>query len=396
MKVSKSLNILMILHMEWSRNLGAARVQLELAECFEAMGHYVEKFDYYDAFPKNQSDLSLKFLNVMKPKFSVKAKAFVQRNAHRFDIIDAHQGKLPFSKKELGFNGLLVARSVGLRALLNEYLEFERSQWPPKTKKMAIAQWLWSMKQKREQPDYLRSFQTCDLINLPNPDEVTYVRKVMGEGDKCVAFPFGLSQKRQQEFIRAIQPASVRLANKTIAFIGTWGPRKGAKDWAKIIQSVREKVEEAQFLFLGTIFKSELVLKDLNLTSSEGIEIVESYDSQDLPKLLGRATVGAFPSYMEGFGFAVLEKLAAGLPTVAYDIPGPRVMLSHLGQGFQVPLGDVEQFSVQLVKLLTLEADRYTHLSHQCIGIAKQFSWEEIARETLEIYTQKLETIRLS
>jgi hypothetical protein len=36
---------------------------------------------------------------------------------------------------------------------------------------------------------------------------------------------------------------------------------------------------------------------------------------------LSTATVGAFPSYVEGLTFAVLEKLAARVPTVACDAP---------------------------------------------------------------------------
>ena len=380
----------MVLHMPWNRNLGGSRVQLELAEQFQSMGHNVTKFDLHDAFGNERESRLSQFF---RPRFAQKAKEFIQANSHRFDIIDAHQGKLPFSKQELGFNGLLVARSVGLRALLDRYLEAEQKKWPPQKKKTAIANWIRSFKQKREQPDYLRSFQTCDLINLPNPDELTYVRDVMGEGDKCAVFPFGLSQKRQQEFKRAIAPTSQRLAHPTIAFIGTWGPRKGSKDWPHIVERIREQVPNARFLFLGTVFSSEVVLNDLNLASSEDIEIIPTYDSADLPKLLSDATVGAFPSYMEGFGFAVLEKLAAGLPTVAYDIPGPRVMLNHLDSDFQVPAGDTEQFSSQLIKLLQLEPDAYHQLSQNCLDIAQKFSWEDIAKQTLDTYTRNLAAI---
>jgi hypothetical protein len=46
------LQILMILHMPWNRNLGGSHVQLELAEEFRKLGHKVEKFDLYDAFPE--------------------------------------------------------------------------------------------------------------------------------------------------------------------------------------------------------------------------------------------------------------------------------------------------------------------------------------------------------
>ena len=38
------------------------------------------------------------------------------------------------------------------------------------------------------------------------------------------------------------------------------------------------------------------------------------YQPDALPQLLSDCTVAAFPSYVEGFGLAVVEQLAAGIP----------------------------------------------------------------------------------
>ncbi len=377
--------------MPWNRNLGGARVQLELADEFRAMGHEVEKFDYCDAFPQaNLSGLQTLIL----PSFSVKAKAFVQANAHRFDIIDAHQGNLPFSKQELGIKGLLVARSVGLYAFYDEFAKLEKAKWPPKSKKTRIGNWLRSWRSRQENPKCFRSLQTCDMINLPNQDELAYIRDVKGLGEKCFVFPFGLSHQRQQALAQAVEPAAVRLANKQVAFIGTWSTRKGARDWAEIMMRIKAKVPETHFLFLGTNFSAQTVLADLNLPACDWIRIIPYFDSEELPKFLSKVTVGAFPSYIEGFGFAVLEKLACGLPTVAYDVPGPREMLHHFERAFLIEPGNIEQFSNQIVKLLTLEEDSYSQLSQQCVEIAKIFDWQRIARETMDVYSSLLKDMK--
>ncbi len=379
----------MVLHMPWNRNLGGARVQLELAEEFQSLGHKVEKFDFNDAFPQYKPSPWAEFTRL---NFSVKAKAFVQANAHRFDIIDAHQGNLPFTKKELGFKGLLVARSVGLYALYDEFSKQENPKRPPQKIKTRLGNLLRLWKYKRDNFLYSYSLRTCDLINLPNYDELTYVRDVMGLGEKCRVFPFGLSQQRQIAFAQAIQPAEVRLANKQVAFIGSWGPRKGSQDWAEIIKHVKAEVPEASFLFLGTGFDTQKVLDDLNLPNCDWVQVVPDYDSDNLPKLLSKATVGAFPSYIEGFGFAVLEKLACGLPTVAYDVPGPREMLKYLDQSLMTPPGDIQKFSKQLVRLLNLKIYDYSQVSQKCIQVASNFSWVEIAKSTLYTYCKFLET----
>jgi glycosyltransferase involved in cell wall biosynthesis len=378
----------MILHMPWERNLGGSRVQLELAEEFQALGHEVEKFDYNDAFGQTNSS---RLAELARPSFSSKAKKFVQANAHRFDIIDAHQGNLPFIKQELGFKGLLVARSVGLYAFYEEFAKQEAIKYPSTKIKTQIGNWLRSWSKNRDIDYYFGSLQTCDLINLCNYDELTYIQEKLGLGDKCVVFPFGLSQKRKQAFVQAVQPATLRLANKQVAFIGSWGTRKGSKDWAEIIKRTRSQVPDARFLFLGTGFSAKTVLEDLNLPACDWIEIIPQYDSNELAKLLSGAMVGAFPSYIEGFPFAVLEKLACGLPIVAYDVPGPREMLRHLDSSFMVPLGDIESFSNKLVNLLKLDEFSYSQLSQCCVDIGKKFSWRRIAEETLDIYRKFLD-----
>ncbi len=386
--MNKPLRILMILHMPWSRNLGGSRVQLELADAFQAMGHQVEKFDYNDAFP--QVDPS-QFRYLIRPGFHIKAKAFVQANAHRFDIIDAHQGNLPFSKQELGFKGLLVARSVGLYAFYDEFTRLEKTKNPPQKLKTKLGNILRSRQGKRQILLYIRSLQTCDLINLPNHDELVYVRDVLELGKKCIVFPFGLSQKRHKAFNNAIKPVEIRLANKQIAFIGSWEPRKGSRDWAEIVMRVKKQVPEVRFLFLGTGFSAEKVLEELNLPTCNWIEVIPKYDSDELPNLLSGATVGAFPSYIEGFGFAVLEKLAAGLPTVAYDVPGPRETLRLLDESLLVSAGNVDQFAHKLVSIQDMELENYSNLTNKCLDIGSKFSWEEIAQQTLEIYYKFLE-----
>jgi glycosyltransferase involved in cell wall biosynthesis len=382
----------MINHTQWSRNLGAPRVQLELAEEFRKMGHVVDKFSYEDAFPYKQSKFEQ-----LTCDFSQKARAFIQKNGREYDVIEANQKDLPFSKKELRINGLLVVRSVGLIPLYQQFFEYEKVKWPEKTKQNWKSLAVKLISYPSVQRMYARvvpSMQVCDLINVANRDELAYVSETLGLGEKCVWFPFGLSKQRQLALESAVQPANIRLRNKEVAFIGVWNTRKGSKDWPEIIKRVRSQVPDVQFLFLGTSFSREYVLKDLNLLDNKGIKIIPNFDSDELPKLLSGATVGAFPSYIEGFGFAVLEKLACGLPTVTYDVPGPREMMHHLDHGWMVPAGNVAQLSERLVKWLSSSQEEYICASRRCIEVAKMFDWSEIAASTIAAYSEWLERIK--
>jgi len=181
-----------------------------------------------------------------------------------------------------------------------------------------------------------------------------------------------------------------------VAFIGAWNTRKGSRDWPEIVRRVRERVADARFLFLGTGLEQDRVLAGFAPGDREAVEVVPRYESGDLPGLLARATVGAFPGYLEGFGFSVLEKLAAGLPTVTYDAPGPRDTMSLLAVPSMVPAGDTAAFAARVADRLTLSPEGYGELSEDSLRAAARLSWREIARETRAAYVQRLTEVRRS
>jgi glycosyltransferase involved in cell wall biosynthesis len=400
------LRILMVIHTLWSRNLGGPRAQLELAEELRAIGHEVEKLSYEDVFPeaalsedagaprRGRAGTVLRLLRSNR-SFAARARAFLRSCPGRFDVVDANQTDLPFTKADLGFTGLLVARSVGL---IPSYYEFERMaarRWPePWTARRAAHTLLTLPATRRRLRDAGRSFRHADLINVSNQDDLAAVSGGMGYGDKVVAFPFGLSAARRQAFAARRAPAAERLASRTVAFIGTWNSRKGARDWPFIVRRVREHVPDARFLFLGTGLGRELVLRDFPVEERHGLEVVSAYESDELPDLLATAAAGAFPGYLEGFGFSVLEKLAAGLPTVTYDAPGPRDTMRRLDHPEMVPPGDLEAFAARLATLLRLTPEAWGERSADSTRAASCFRWEEIARQTAEVYRTRLEALR--
>ena len=96
--------------------------------------------------------------------------------------------------------------------------------------------------------------------------------------------------------------------------------------------------------------------------------------------------MGFFPSYLEGFPFAVLEMLAASLPVVAYDVPGPRMMLDR---DDLVAAGDADAMAGRIAALLRdplalIEAQREARRR------AERFRWEDIASSTASVYAERL------
>jgi hypothetical protein len=163
-----------------------------------------------------------------------------------------------------------------------------------------------------------RAIRHADLLNVPNETEAECLRAELGPKRPLLVQPYGLNAEQAHALLAAALPPDRRHANRKVSFVGMWSPRKGSRDWAQIIQVVRERVPGTQFCFLGTMVDEDVIRTELGPQVPEGaLKLVSSYQPEELPALLADSTLGAFPSYIEGFGLAVIEQLAAGLPTVA-------------------------------------------------------------------------------
>lgn len=391
--MDKPLRILAVVNVPWDPRLGAARVWIELTEEWCRAGHQVEKFCLTDAFPEPASSPAHSALRLLG--FPQRAARFIRENADRFDVVDALIGTLPFPKKSLGFRGLLVGRSVGLYHLYEKFERAAAKRWPVADKGKIFGRPFYWFFNQRAQSASRTALRHCDLLNLPNGDELKCVRDEIDAAKPAMVQPYGLRPERRKALVATAAPAQTRWEKKKIVFIGMWSPRKGSRDWPQIVREVRARVPAAQFLFLGTMIADTRVWNDLEMEPADFIEIVPQFDPDQLPRFLSDCTVAAFPSYVEGFGMAVVEQLAAGLPTVAYDAPGPRDILGgELAQGL-VPPGDAHRFSEVIGNFLTADFAVYQEMSARSVETAQRFSWPEIARATATEYQKHLEHVRV-
>src|SRR5687767_625700 len=389
--MDQPLHILAIVNVPWDPRLGAARVWIELTSEWRNAGHVVEKFCLTDAFPEPASSPALAAFRLLL--FPYRAARFVRQNAERFDVIDALVGTVPFSKKSLVFHGLLVARSVGLYRLYEKFERDAAEKWPPPSRGKLIGRPFYWFFARRARAASEASVRHCDLLNLPNSDELLCVRDEMQSAKPAIVQPYGLEPARRRALLDGAAPAETRWRKKKAVFIGMWSPRKGAKDWGEIIRRIQARVPDACFLFLGTMTDTKHVWNDLGFGAADFVEIVPQFNPDDLPRLLSDCAVGVFPSYVEGFGMAVVEQLAAGLPTVAYDAPGPRDILRDDLPELLVATGDVARFSETIVEIFERGPAPYQELSERSVRTAARFSWPTIAGDTVTEYRQKLQDV---
>jgi glycosyltransferase involved in cell wall biosynthesis len=181
----------------------------------------------------------------------------------------------------------------------------------------------------------------------------------------------------------------------TVAFVGTFDVRKGCLDFPALVRRVSDAVPEVRFRLLGTrgwLADEHEVRGCFPPKLRNHVEVVSTFAPDDLPRLLAPCSVGVFPSYWEGFGFGVLEMLAAGLPVIAYDAPGPPEMVPS---DWLVPPGDTAAMGKKVVDLLQSPESR-SEAGHEARSRAAQFRWDEIAERTAAAYQEAVDRRVLS
>jgi glycosyltransferase involved in cell wall biosynthesis len=387
----RPLRILAIVNLPWDSRLGASRVWIELAKEWTHAGHTVEKFCLTDAYPGPPASRAGSALRqVLFPR---KAAKYIRENGDRFDVIDCLIGVLPFAKSSLHFHGLIVARSVGLFRLYDRFLRQSAKLGPSPQKGRWFGHLFHRFIEWRARIDSERSVRTCDLLNVPNEDERRELAADPALHVHAIVEPYGLSDDFVEALAAAARPAERRLQSQKICFIGMWGPRKGSREWPQIMAAIWQQHPAAEFIFLGTMFGEAVVRSDLGAANDQRISCQPTFAEQDLPSLLADCALGIFPSQIEGFGLAVLEQLAAGLPTIAYDVPGPRQILQTQRARLLARVGDTIAIASRASEILSLPIPEYAKLSADCVEIARRYRWKEIADNTVKHYRVALDSL---
>lgn len=163
-------------------------------------------------------------------------------------------------------------------------------------------------------------------------------------------------------------------------------PNKGIFDIIPVWSRVVAALPSATLCLMGGMSGEEGVLAEIKARGLDRNIKVFRPDGGYLPpeayyaRIKGAKILFA-PSHEEGWGIAVCEAMAAGLPVVAYDLP---VYRRIYGDSFaRIPCFDAQAFAERIIKVLTdrKEMDEYRGRGLLC---AAQYDWQRIAEEDLE------------
>lgn len=123
-------------------------------------------------------------------------------------------------------------------------------------------------------------------------------------------------------------------------FIGRVTRDKGVNELFQAMQLFLNEYENSYLLMVGNNENSESVSRELYNWSCEDSRIIYCGFTNVVEKYLAASDVYILPSYREGFGSAVVEAEAMGVPVIVSDIPGPTDAMEKDITGITVRKGD--------------------------------------------------------
>ena len=123
------------------------------------------------------------------------------------------------------------------------------------------------------------------------------------------------------------------------------------------------------------------VLKSCSAAIAARVTLRSYVDEQVLTDLYSRASVFAFLSEYEGFGFTPLEALAAGVPPIVLDTPIAREVYGEAAR-YVDSLASPDALATALIELLTNHAARDRVLM-QADAVLRRYNWQNTATATL-------------
>jgi len=162
-------------------------------------------------------------------------------------------------------------------------------------------------------------------------------------------------------------------------FLGRLHPTKGIEDLLKIWSIVARTFPDALLTIIGegsTSYTRKLYGATAELNILRNVVFAGRVNEGEKLRLLRHAELFLFPSTEEGWGIAVAEAMAVGLPCITYDLPVYRRIFT--AGRLSVPIGDTIGFSRRVIHLFSHHQRRW-ELATQAYELAQTFSWEKAA-----------------
>ena len=313
-------------------------------------------------------------LSYLYREFSLDLYSYLKKHIQNFDIVHVHGiwhfGSLaPFIIKNK------ASIVITLHGLLDQWA-IRHSRW-----KKELVSFLYQKKVLAE----------ADLIHVLNSDEVSDVTKYLGHEPKnLVVIPNGL---RMEEFSNLPNRGffrseySIGPTTKMVLFMGRLNIKKGIDLLLPAFAGHIQTHPDAVLILAGPNDgyqeRAEAFIEEHALGNQ--IKLVGMLVGDVKKAALADADLFVLPSYSEGFSIAVLEAMAAGVPTLISDRVGFADYIKQYDAAYLTPL-TAEGVQEGLSALLHDDTYRNQVKENALQMVTQNFDIQKVARLLLDAY----------
>ena len=221
------------------------------------------------------------------------------------------------------------------------------------------------------------------IININYQVQSELIKKYHFDKKKIVVNPCGIDLEYFKKIKAKKRPSQV-------CFIARLVPSKGIFDLPEIWSEVVKKVPTAKLKIIGggsDEIKSKLKESFVNYGISDSVEILGFLENDKAYKILKESSLFIFPSHEEGFGIAIAEAFACGVPAVTWDLPVYKEVFPNGLVG--VKIGDKPLFAKNIVELLG-DKKKLSKLASGALGMVQRYNWDAIAQVEMSFLENKI------
>lgn len=224
-------------------------------------------------------------------------------------------------------------------------------------------------------------------VSQTTKDDLVRVYKT--DPNKIIVTHLGLKEDFRPMKYEEAQPVLDKynlVYQKYILFVGTIQPRKNIIRLVEAYKKINRQnhVEEKLVIAGGRGWLWEPILKKVKMVGLDGsTKYLDYVPKEDLPYLYAGAKLLTLPALYEGFGFPPLEAMASGVPVVVSNISSLPEIVGDVG--VLVDPNSVDSIAEGLLKVL-MDQNLRNDMIRRGLERAKQFTWENTARKTLEVF----------
>lgn len=242
----------------------------------------------------------------------------------------------------------------------------------------------WSHPELMTTPLYTRPVMWMEKRGAANASHVITDSQV--SADEIVKY-LGFPRERLHVTLLAAEhpdtPPSLDRATDNLLLAS--GQRRPHKNWDRLVRALALVEEDVRPRLVITGGRGEDPLAPVVAETGMGdwVELRGWVDDDELADLRSRARAMAFPTLAEGFGLPILEAMVLGLPVIASDLP----VLREVGGDAALWFDPYDLDSIaDAIRTVATKPEVLPVMAAAGLEQAAQFSWERVARETLDVF----------